>query len=198
MKAFFVALSLVLAVAAAGPIPKPHVASHALRVLQALKAFKAPSGASNDTVQFLEGIELGLAADFGNLTECVNDDNSIIEDFDKSFQQLKQGFDHMNIAEIASGLVYFGDALQEMAAALKDCGEEELVKAIANLAAYLTGGPKGILELIAKEILNFYNNEGTLGHDYKQAIAAWDADPRDFKAAGFYSGEIIGIFLNFN
>jgi len=198
MKAVVVALCFVLAVASGARPANPRVAGHAIRVLNALQAFRAPAGPTNDTILFLEGVELGLSADFGNLTECVKDENTIIEDFDKAFAAIKQGFDHMNIPEIAAGLVYFGDALQEMATALGDCGEEQLVEAIANLAKYLSEGPKGILELIAKEILNFYNQEATLGHDYKQAIAAWEANPRDYKAAGFYSGEIIGIFLNFN
>jgi len=130
------------------------------------------------------------------LTECVKDETTLVQDFDTAFQSIKNGFDHMNIPEIAAGLVEFGAGLDELASALNDCGEEELVAAIANLAKYLSEGPKGILELIAKEILNFFNQENTLGYDYKKAIAAWNADPRDFKAAGFYSGEIIGIFLD--
>eukprot|EP01116_Phalansterium_solitarium_P003266 TRINITY_DN1403_c0_g1_i1.p1 TRINITY_DN1403_c0_g1~~TRINITY_DN1403_c0_g1_i1.p1 ORF type:complete len:205 (-),score=87.87 TRINITY_DN1403_c0_g1_i1:515-1129(-) len=202
MKSVIVLLCVVFAVASAVPVRKISQAdqSRNIRVLQALKAFKVlhvlRASTRNDTVQFIEGVALGLAADFGNVTECTKEGTTVIDDFDKAYTEIKNGFAHMNVPEIAAGLVDFGAGLDELAAALSDCGEEQLVADIANLAKYLSEGPKGILELIAKEILNFFNQENTLGYDYKRAIAAWDADPRDYKTAGFYTGEIIGIFLD--
>jgi len=201
MKAAFVFVCVCLGVAAAALTPSP-VRANARGIPSAAAARIAKlvhfgsRAEPKDTVQFLEGFALGLASDFGNVTECANDSSTVVDDFDKAYQEIKNGISHLNVAEVAQGLVDFGSGVQEIAKALEECGDAQLVADIANLGKYLSEGPAGILQLIAKEILNFYSDEKTLGYDYRQAIKAWDASPRDYHSAGFYTGEITGIFLN--
>jgi len=152
-------------------------------------------GLSDDLLKFVEGFEVGLVADFGNLTACVNTSSDVLSDFDQAFSELEAAIKTKNVQDLTLALRDFGDALSELSLALGDCGEVELVQAIKNLGDYLREGPKGVLEIIAKEVVNVYLERQSLGFDFRAAIKAWDSTPRDYYTAGLYTGEISGILL---
>jgi len=192
-----IAVVLLAAAASAAFVASP------VRATQRLGSAGKPlslrlSSPESDTLAFLEGFALGLAEDFGNITECRNDSITFVEEFDQAFTLIKKGIDHASINDIVQGLIEFANGIDEVAKALQDCGDAQVVADIANLAKYLKGGPAGIIQLIAKEVLQYFNDQKTLGYDYRQAIKAWDATPRDYRTAGFYAGEITAIFLAIN
>jgi len=169
--------------------------SASVGVLAAAPSHYRLQNPATDLLLFLEGVGEGLVTDFGNLTECVNDSTTLLEDFDKAFTAIDLAIKHKSISELVVALKLFGVGVDELALVLKDCGDAELIAAIADLAAYFAQGPEGVIELIAKEILNVFADRHTLGSDFREAIKAWQAKPRDFKTAGLYTGEIIGIFI---
>jgi hypothetical protein len=146
-------------------------------------------------ILFLEGFGEGVVSDLGNLTECVNDTTTMLSDFDQAYVAIRQGINHVNPFEVEKGVRLFSAALKELSLAIGDCGSQELVSDIERIVAQIESGPTGYVRLIVDEILNVFSHRNQIGYAFRQALKAWEAPDRQYFAAGFYTGQIVGILI---
>jgi len=141
---------------------------------------------------FVEGLAYGVEAEVGNITECMEDLNITLADFEKGFADISQGIDWLDIFQIEKGLKEWSAGVTEVNEVLKVCGAEKLAEDIAKIVAEVSSGTTGLLEFVAKEILNILDNG--VGQLFRQAVDAWEAN--NYYDSGKYCGEALGILLN--
>jgi len=157
-------------------------------------AFSAKRDGAHDVVAFIEGFATGVESEIGNVTECTKDLDITLNDFEVGFSLIKRGISRIWIPDVEKGLRYFGNGLKEVALVLKVCNATRLAEDIADIAMELSQGIKGVVEIIAKEILNIFHHGADITSDFKAAIASWEK--RDYFKSGFYTGKIVGILLD--
>jgi len=147
-----------------------------------------PAGVVQFIVGFAEGIETEVSE---NITQCVVDYNASLDDLDRGFAELDEGFKKLHPALVEQGLSDIGKGIQEIAGVLDVCGLNELALEIAHVGKEIEEGK--LLEVILKETINIIHNERVLTSDFKSATAAWMS--KDYKTSGLYLGKIVGILL---
>ena len=99
----------------------------------------------------------------------------------------------------ADGTLWRADlaaALVELGRAVQPCGLPTVVADIRKVADKINAGPAGWLSLLVDEILKFWENRKTVGHDVHEAIKNWEK--KEFFGAGFYTGQLLGKLLQFS
>ena len=70
---------------------------------------------------FLEGVAFGLGIEFGaNVTGCVADAEAVESDLEVAFKDIRDGFEHLNPAEVERGLQELGAVVKVLVQAMKD------------------------------------------------------------------------------
>eukprot|EP01121_Diplochlamys_sp_Union-15-3_P010627 TRINITY_DN299_c0_g1_i1.p1 TRINITY_DN299_c0_g1~~TRINITY_DN299_c0_g1_i1.p1 ORF type:complete len:171 (-),score=47.30 TRINITY_DN299_c0_g1_i1:31-543(-) len=168
-----------------------------MKVLVALLFLLAVAFASKwkitpeETVEFIEGVAVGLEVELGNVTECTKDLNITLEDFEQGFADVRRGIDSISLSLVEKGIMEWGDGLKELVVVLKVCGADEAAADIEKIILQIESGPEGIVRLIAKEILNILDeNVGSL---FREAVDDWE--DKDYFGSGKATGKILGILI---
>lgn len=159
----------------------------------ALRQTQYKKAAENPAVEFLEGFAEGFDADFGNVSACINDSTTVVDDMEKAFDKIKDGIDHLSGKDVREGLLYLADGLEELVRAIEACGVPSIANSILKIVDKIKNGPEGWLSLIVDDILKFWKDRKTIGHDIVEAYDAFK-DKNYFKA-GYYTGKVTGILL---
>lgn len=144
-------------------------------------------------LKFFEGFAQGIEAEIGNPKECAKSANITLTDFDNGYLAIKHGVEHLSIDEVKQGLLDWSLGLQQMTEGLKACGAFQLAADIEKLAADIQTG-EGIVELIAREVLNIIEND--IAGLFHNAVKAWERS--DYYNCGVYTGQIVGLLLEDN
>lgn len=111
-----------------------------------------------NVVQFLEGVGEGIEADFGNITACVSEENTVLSDFNLAYSEIRSGIHHLDLNELAKGIRELSAGVREVSIAMKTCGLATLAVDVEAIANKLESGPTGWVELLAKEALNIFSH----------------------------------------
>jgi hypothetical protein len=150
----------------------------------ALKITKNPA---EDIALVVEGLLTGIFEGEFPVKDCFDDSEQIIEDFEKAYIALKKG---MNVVDIGEALVFVGDGVKKIPAAIKECEScTGIIKEIEGLAE-LFSNPVAFLESIGMNIIWHYKD---ITGDLHKAKEDWEA--KKYQEFGEFIGKIVAIAM---
>jgi len=147
-----------------------------------------------DAEAFFLGVLQGLEEDYaGNITTCLSDEQAAITQFQAALANLEKGIARKSVSLLELAFQQFGVALQDTAAALKDCNVEGAVADLEKLGELLASGEGGIIEVVIKELVGFWTRRREVTTDIKALMTAWKQGA--YGPAGVAVGKLVGILL---
>jgi hypothetical protein len=156
---------------------------------------KSPiNDAPTDVLEFVEGVAWGLEVSFaGNLTECVDDETTVLDDFAAGFKLIKKGLEDFSPHDVEKGINQLGVGVITLRQVFLQCGINTTLADLDHIAQLLQGGVVGIVEFIASEVLNILEHRVTLGTYLRLAVKAYDKG--EYKVAGYETGRFLAVLI---
>ncbi|EGG17001.1 hypothetical protein DFA_07982 [Cavenderia fasciculata] len=140
---------------------------------------------------FAEGLEISLNE---NATTCISQYVATLDDFENGVSLISTGFKKLSVSDIGAGITDLGQGLEAIPTIFSTCGVEQLIQQIESIAAQLSSGADGIIEVIAKEVINIIHKKANLTTEFKNLVNAWKV--QDYQTAGENLGEVVGTLLD--
>lgn len=157
----------------------------------------AAASAPTDVLEFVEGVAYGMEVEFAkNITVCVDDETTVLDDFSKGYALIKDGIEHFSTRDVEHGINQLGLGVLSLRDVFTGCGLNSTVEDLDKIAALLRGGVVGWVELIAEEVLNVLEHRQTLGGILRSAVKAYDKG--EYKIMGYDTGRFIAILIEDN
>jgi len=148
--------------------------------------------ATPNVVLFLEGLAEGVETDFGNVTNCTQDLDITIDDFETGFDLISSGLRDWSPSKIRDGLDDWVNGLIEIKVAIDQCGSAEFIADIASIIADFTSWT-GVAEFCYDELTTIWHERTVLQNAFIAADAGFKAG--DYFLAGKNLGVILGILI---
>jgi hypothetical protein len=158
------------------------------------KSFPPRDNAPQDVLEFVEGIVWGLEVSFaGNLTSCVDDETTVLDDFADGYKLIKKGLEDFSPHDVEKGINQLGVGVITLREVFLQCGINTTLADLDHIAQLLQGGVVGIVEFIASEVLNILEHRVTLGTYLRLAVKAYDK--AQYKVAGYETGRFLAVLI---
>lgn len=158
-----------------------------LALILSLLLMTTLAGTAEEAEQVIEGILVGAFGEAGKAAQTC------IHDGEKAFDLVEQAitlFEKGDLASIAQGLFYIGEALEEFPTVLKDCeGAEGIVDQVKKIAVEFKN-PKTLVVHIGEEIL--FNGK-SIYRDVTNTVTHFKTT--QYEPAGEDIGDIINILF---